>query len=255
VAGYMWNGTDYDLAVYRYNADGSPDTTFSGDGMGKLNFGDGRQDFASDLVIQTDGKIVIAGYTGDASFSNNNFAIARLNANGTADLTFSGDGRQTTNFNGDDFAYGLALQPNGKIVVVGQKNIDLVQKFAIARYNADGNLDTSFNGAGVGRKEFLATPGAVASRARDVIVQTDGKIVVFGFNYASGNGDFALVRLNSGGGFDNTFSDDGKVTVDFGGYDFGLALARQPSDGKYVVGGFTNGGEGGVDFALARVLP
>ena len=251
VTGYMWNGTDYDFAVHRYNANGSLDTTFSGDGSVRFGFGAGRQEGANDVVIQSDGKIVVSGFSGDVNYANNNFTIARLNAGGSLDTTFSGDGRVTTNFGGDDYAYGMALQPDGKIVVVGGKGTATLFYFAVARYNTDGSLDATFNGTG--RKVFSLTAG-VNSSAADVFVQADGKIVIVGTAGNSGSSNFALVRLNSAGGVDTTFSGDGKVTVDFGGDDNGFALAIQSSDGKYVLGGYMDDGSQ-RDFALARVLP
>jgi len=253
VAGYAWNGTDSDFAVYRYNANGSLDTSFSanGDGVAVGGFGAGRQDWAYDLVLQSDGKIVIAGATCDASSCN--FAIVRLNSNGTGDTAFSGDGRQTTNFGGNDIAYGLALGPNGKIVVVGYKGTSSSSYFAIVRYNVNGSLDTTFSGTG--KKAFSIIPGGQSS-ANDIIVQSNGNIVVLGSTDNGGAYDFALVRLKSGGGFDTTFSGDGKAYVSWGAAsnDLGYAIALQPSDGKYVLGG-TSGAPGQTDFALARVLP
>ena len=250
-AGYMWNGTDYDFAVYRYLSDGSLDSTFSGDGMARFGLGAARQDLASGLAIQTDGKIVVAGYTGDVEYANNNFAVARLNQNGSLDTTFSGDGRQITNMGGDDYAYAVALQADGKIVVVGEKDIPGISYFALTRYNTNGSLDTTFNTTG--RKAFSIVAG-VDSVAVAVRVQEDGKIVVAGRSGEADFADFAMVRLNSNGGFDTTFSGNGKVTVDFGGDDYGRALALQPSDGKYVIGGFTHDGTQ-RDFAVARILP
>jgi uncharacterized delta-60 repeat protein len=90
--------------------------------------------------------------------------------------------------------------------------------------------------------------------AADVLIQPDGKLVVMGAASNGTDNDFALVRLNSGGGFDTTFSGDGKVIVDFGGDDNGSAIALQPSDGKYVLAGQTHDGTQ-RDFAVARVLP
>ena len=251
VAGYMWNGTDYDFAVYRYLSSGSLDTTFSGDGMVNIGFGAGKQDTATDLVIQSDGKIVVTGYTGDANYANNNFAVARLNAGGSLDTTFSGDGKQTTNFGADESARGIAIQPDGRIVLAGIKGTGTLSSVALARFNIDGSLDTTFNGTG--RKVFGFS--GFDSWAADVLVQSDGKILTIGSDTLSLLGDFALVRLNSNGSFDTTFSGDGKVRVDFGDNDFGIALAIQPSDGKYVLGGVTNVGAQNNDFALARVLP
>ena len=251
VAGYMWNGTDYDFVVYRYLSSGSLDTTFSGDGMVNIGFGTGRQDFGRDLVIQSDGKIVVTGYTGDANYANNNFAVARLNAGGSLDNTFSGDGKQTTNFGADESARGIAIQPDGRIVLAGIKGTGTLSSVALARFNIDGSLDTTFNGTG--KKVFSVIPG-VSSWANDLLVQSDGKIVALGGADNGGSLDFALVRLNSSGSFDTTFSGDGKVTVDFGSSENGRALVVQPLDGKYVLGGIIDDGTQ-VDFALARVLP
>lgn len=251
VAGYMWTGTNYDFAVYRYLANGSLDPTFSGDGRARFGFGAGRQDFASGLVIQSNGKIVVSGYSGDAKAANNNFAVARLNANGSMDTTFSGDGRQVTNFGADDYGIAVALQPDGKIVVVGEKDTATLFAFAVARYNTNGSLDTTFNASG--RKVFSIVPG-VHSAAASVQIQADGKIVIAGSAGPEGAVDFALARLNSNGAFDTTFSGDGKTTVDFGGIDFSLDLALQPADGKYIIGGDTYDGTQ-TDFAVARLLP
>jgi len=252
MAGYAWNGTDREFAIYRYNTNGSLDTTFSGNGIAIGNFGLNRFDVTRDLAIQSDGKIIVVGNSSDENGDNFDFAIARLNPNGTADTTFSGDGRQLTNFGELDAVYSVALQPNGKIVVAGYRS-GAQSQFAIVRYNPNGSLDTSFNGTG--RKAFSITSG-FDSWAKDVIVQSDGKIVVLGDTLnASFGHDFALVRLNSGGGFDTSFSGDGKVIVDFGSVEWAYALARQPSDGRYVIGGTTNAGTQQSDFALARVLP
>lgn len=253
VVGYMWNGMDYDFAFYRYNTNGTLDKTFSGDGKAHGNFGSGRQDAATDVVIQSDGKIVAAGYTGDANHTNYNFAIARLTPNGLADASFSGDGRKTTNFGADDYGEALALQPDGKIVVVGRRSTPpYIFYFAMARYNTNGNLDTTFNGTG---KKVFGFPPGTNSSAEDVIVQSNGKIVVMGSaQHTGGTSEFALARLTPTGALDASFSGDGKSTIDFGGYEFGLALALRPSDGKYVLGGYTIGGSQ-TDFALARVLP
>jgi uncharacterized delta-60 repeat protein len=270
VAGWTWNGQNYDFAVYRYNATCPDDahcldTTFSGDGKLNIGFGAGRQDFANDLAIQdSDGKIVISGYTGDANRLNNNFAIARLNPNGTLDNSFGQllpngkrTGRRTTDFGADEYAYGFGGQIDGRIVLVGRKITATGNFFAIARYKQNGSLDTTFNGTG--KKAFSVGPGTGTwqSWASDVIVQpADNKIVVLGLtsDFAS-IFDIALVRLHPEGTFDTGFGEAGKVFIDFGGDDYAYNLTRQRLDGKYVLVGNTNAGIGGIDFALGRVLP
>jgi len=249
VAGYSWNGSNYDFAVYRYLSNGGLDKSFSGDGRVRIGFGAGRQDYASDLAIQSDGKIVVVGYTGSASFTNNNFAIARLNANGSLDNTFSGDGRQMTNMGADDYALSLALQSNGRIVVAGYKYTGALSYIALTRYMSNGSLDTTFNTSG--KRVFSVVPN-LDSQANSVVVQSDGKIVILGMTNNSSSYDFALVRLNGDGSFNNSFG-GAKVKVDFGGDDYGIGLAIQ-SDGKYVISGFTNDGNQ-RDFATARVNP
>ena len=254
VSGSVVIGGNYDFAIYRYLSNGSLDTTFSGDGMVRFGFGAGRHDLAEDLAFQnTDGKIVVIGHTSNSGFSAANFALARVNPNGTLDTTFSGDGRQITDFGTSDYGYSFSGLPDGRMMVVGQTVTGGNSSIAIARYKPDGSLDTTFNLTG--KKIFRVIPG-FDSFATDVVIQPDKKIVVLGSTLnSSGAFDFALVRLNPGGGLDTTFSGDGKAIIDFGGADYGFSLARQPSDGKYVLGGENNVSPAGVDFALARVLP
>lgn len=151
-----------------------------------------------------------------------------------------------------DYARGIALQQDCKIVVAGEKRTisPFFRSFDLARYNTDGTPDTTFNVVG---KRAFSVIAAANSYASDVIVQSDGKIVVLGVDFG-GFQDYALVRLNSGGGFDTTFSGDGKIFLDFFGGDFSLAVAIQPSDGKYVLGGYVDGFTQSI-FGLARVLP
>jgi uncharacterized delta-60 repeat protein len=249
IVGYMKNGSgDFDFAVYRLNPDGSQDGTFSADGRVTIGFGPGRQDTGRDLRLQG-GKIVVGGSTCAHDFSSCNFAVARLKSNGSLDTTFSGDGKQTTDFGANDQGYGLAVQADGKIVVAGVKMISSTNtQMALARYTTSGALDTTFGSAG--RK--VVTFGTRAA-ADGVLVQADGKIVVGGHGYNGTNFDFALLRLNPNGTADASFSGDGKATVNFGRHDQAMSLLRQ-GDGKYVLGGLTFGATPN-DFALARVLP
>jgi uncharacterized delta-60 repeat protein len=112
-----------------------------------------------------------------------------------------------------DYARGIALQQDCKIVVAGEKRTisPFFRSFDLARYNTDGTPDTTFNVVG---KRAFSVIAAANSYASDVIVQSDGKIVVLGVDFG-GFQDYALVRLNSGGGFDTTFSGDGKIFLDF----------------------------------------
>jgi uncharacterized delta-60 repeat protein len=242
-AGYTNSGSsgNYDFALARYNADGTLDTDFSSNGKLITDFG-GSDDYAYAVAIQPmDDKIVVAGYSNyNGSYD---FALARYNPDGSMDTTFNYDGMLTTDFGGSDGAYALALQPDGQIVVAGDSNAGSSSyNFAVARYNANGSLDTSFDRDGKRTTDFGGTDEAYA-----LAIQPgdngDMKIVAGGYS----GSDFALARYNPDGSLDTSFSSDGKLTTDLGGTDKAYALAIQPDDNKIVASGYS-----GTDFALAR---
>jgi uncharacterized delta-60 repeat protein len=195
VAGNSLNGSRSDFALTRYNSNGSLDTTFDGDGKVTTDFG-GGDDHAYSVAIQSDGKIVVAGFSGIGTSDFKDFALTRYNSNGSLDTTFDGDGKVTTDFgrNLEDHAYSVTIQRDGKIVVAGMsEHVRGGYDFALARYNANGSLDTSFDGDGtvtttIGIHNFGQNYGAFS-----VAIQSDGKIVVAG----DGPFDFALTRYNA----------------------------------------------------------
>lgn len=224
------------VALARYNADGSPDTSFGG-GDGQVSDdpapglpeegGDGRA-----LALQPDGRIVVGGQVGATRFD---FVVLRYQANGTLDTSFGGDGIERTDFGAYESVEGLAVQPDGRIVAAGGSS----GRFALARYLPSGTLDTGFDGDG-----RVLTPGGEAA---DVALQPgDGRIVVAGNN--GPGGDFAVVRHNPGGGQDTGFGTAGVATADFGGGDAARGVALQPDGGIVAAGG----GGPDNDFALAR---
>jgi len=226
VAGSAGSEENSNFAVARYNRDGSLDVNFGTGGTVTTDFG-GDLDFGSAVTLQKDGKIVVAGS------SDNDFAVARYNTDGSVDMSFGTGGKVTTDFGGDDNGTGVAIQKDGKIVVSGGSDND----FAVARYNTDGSLDATFGTGGLVITDF---GGSVFGRA--VVLQKDGKIVVAG----NSDGDFAVARYNADGSLDTAFGTEGLVTTDFGGDDQGTGVAIQ-KDGKIVVAGFTDN-----DFAIAR---
>jgi uncharacterized delta-60 repeat protein/uncharacterized repeat protein (TIGR01451 family) len=235
------SGND-DFALARYNSNGSLDTTFDGDGLVTTDFAGGL-DVAWGVAIQGDGKIVAAGLAVVSGAYD--FALARYNSDGSLDITFDGDGKVTTDF-GSDQAFAVAIQGDGKIVAAGGAFVSDNQDFAMARYNTDGSLDTTFDGDG---KVTTDLAGGF-DQANAVAIQGDGKIVAAGLANVSGAFDFAVARYNADGSLDTTFDGDGKVTTDLaGGTDQAFAVAIQ--GGKIVVtgGAVVSGGE---DFALAR---
>ena len=228
------------FALARYNADGSLDTSFSGDGRQTTVFGSFGEGGATGVALQGDGKIVVVGGSNFNGSHTRDFALARYNPNGSLDSSFSGDGTQTTSFEIVAGANGVAIQANGKIVAVGT-DFD-GGAFALARYNADGSLDTNFSGDGKQTTDF----GDFDS-ANGVAIQGDGKIVAVGFSGASD--DFALARYNADGSLDTSFSGDGRQTTDFGGSDGASDVALQ---GAKVIAVGSTGAAASSDFALAR---
>ena len=179
-----------DFALARYNPNGSPDTSFSGDGKQTTDFG-GFSDRATDVALQTNGKMVAVGG------NNVGFALARYNPGGSLDPTFSGDGKQTTDFGASAAGDGVALQGDGKIVAVGRGPGVNGYAFALARYNPNGSLDPSFSGDGKQATDFgfLNQVGG----ARGVALQGDGKIVAVGVGAGpSQTDDFAIARYLGG---------------------------------------------------------
>jgi len=253
VAGYAGtnpNNTsgDHDFAILRWDTNGDLDTDFSSDGKRFVTFENSRNDYGTSAALQSDGKIVLAGYSKNAS-GNWDIAIARLNTDGTLDTDFATDGKVTTDVNGGDVIQGMAIQSDGKIVVVGTVNYgDTSSDFLIARYTTAGALDASFDSDGV---QTVNISGE--DRGLSVKLQTDGKIVAVGM---SGHGvarDFALVRLNTNGSLDTSFDSDGIVTTDFGSTTDAARDLVIESDGKIVAVGQMHDGNDD-DFAVARYM-
>ncbi|WP_369263366.1 calcium-binding protein [Streptomyces sp. R35] len=234
------------FALARYNpVDGSLDSGFDGDGKVTTAFAGGAAT-AFDVALQSDGKIVAAGRAGyNYPAYDSDFAVARYNADGSLDSGFDGDGRTTTAFARVDVIGGVAVQPDGKIVVTGTSDFD----FALARYNPNGTLDSGFDGDGKVTTDFGS---GTLDGSSDLALQSDGKIVAAGISLS----DFAVARYNVDGSLDSGFGVGGKVTtdVDSGYYDVANAVALQ-SDGKIVLSGNTGDDRGLVRYQVAGTPP
>lgn len=249
VAGYSDNGSQDVFAITRYNTNGSLDITFDGDGIVNTPIGTSGNR-AHSVVIQSDGKIVAAGYA-FISGTSNDFALARYNTNGSLDTSFDVDGKVTTAFgtSTNDRAFSIAIQNDGKILVAGY-NTDIIstqRDFAITRYNINGSIDTAFSNDG---KVSLSIASG-GDECRSVMIQNDGKIVVVGFSFDFTTRVFAAVRFNTNGSLDNSFDNDGIVTTSIGSNDDAGYAAALQSDGKIVVTGYTYA-VAKYDFALVR---
>jgi uncharacterized delta-60 repeat protein len=234
------------FALARYTPKGSLDPNFGTGGKTITDWGLGEVGPGT-LALQADGKIVVVG----TAASKGDFALARYTKTGLLDPSFGKGGKVTTDLGSDDNGTAIAIQPDGKIVVVGDSfpHSDGVH-LALARYTINGSLDRGFGNGG----KVTTRPSPVYTRGMAIL--SDGKIIVAGstgapFIATFAPGDFVVARYTTTGLLDHSFGRAGRSTANFGGNDAGSALAVQP-DGKIVVGGI-----GGVadDFALARFTP
>ena len=232
---------------------GALDPSFGVGGAVVTNVGIGGS--AAAVAVQGDGKIVSAGTTGLIP----DFAVSRLNPDGTADTTFGGNGHQLYDFGGKDFATAVAVQADGKIVVAGFTNAKNVNDFAVLRLLPDGTPDTGFGPNGNGK---LTVDFSADDRAWAVAIRPDGRIVVGG-SWDGGQSDFAVVQLTPAGALDPTFGGgfygpgSGKTNVTFGasqfvGKDYMRGLALQP-DGQIVAVGYTDQGGVKYNFGITRI--
>jgi uncharacterized delta-60 repeat protein len=232
--------SDVDFAVWRFNADGTPDDTFNLLGFNVVDFGDGN-DYGRAVIVQPDGKVIIAGYASDGK--SNVFALARLNSNGTLDTSFGEQGRVRTGLGpGIVRVSAAAEQPDGKIVVVGRLDDDIVA----VRYLPEGILDNGFGRNGIARFDFDGNQFASA-----IAILPNGDLALAGF----ADHDFGLLVVHEDGrpcttscGLPATYP---ILTADFGGDETAHDLAVQP-DGKIVIAGSDRGLSADSDIYLIR---
>ncbi|MCP4333919.1 MAG: hypothetical protein GY785_14775, partial [Gammaproteobacteria bacterium] len=221
--------TDNDIALVRYNSDGTLDTGY-GTGGKVISDLSGNDDKAFTAALQADGKIVVAGYSNNGA--DNDFMLARYDTDGSLDTSFGGgDGFTTTAIgSGGDIAWSLALQADGKIVLAGQSSNGSNDDFAYARYNSDGTLDTTFDSVPLNTLD--GTPGFLEDGAA-VVLDADVEIrdaELDALNSGNGNYDGASVTLvrNGGASAEDVFSATG-------------TLAALTDSGNLVVGATTIG--------------
>ncbi len=238
-----------DVALARYNSDGSLDDSFGNDGRVITSIGT-VSDGAYSVAMQSDGKVVIAGYSNNeiAGVANKDFLVARYDSDGSLDTSFDTDGIATTPIgSGDEVARSVTVQADGKIVVAGSSKDGSNDDFALVRYNADGSLDTSFGVGGI-----VTTPiSGNNDSAYSVALQTDGKIIAGGYNYNGSGNDFVLVRYNDDGSLDGSFGAAGTVATAIGGGFGGVNSIALQADGKIVAAGSAYN-DNYYDFSLAR---
>lgn len=232
------------IGLVRYNPDGSLDSTFSGDGKLLTNFTAGAE-FALDVVLQADEKIVVAGGIGG---QGGRCGIVRYNPDGSLDTTFSRDGRQAINFTpGWDSCYKALIQPDGKIVAGGVA-AGQGTRATLLRLNAGGSLDSTFSGDGKLARNFTSR----TDYFEELALQADGRIVAVGTADWDRAGSRVLVtRFNTDGSLETGFSGDGIILANFAtSFDGAFAVAVQPADQAIVVGG-----QASESMTVLRYLP
>jgi uncharacterized delta-60 repeat protein len=238
------SGSTLVFAVARYNGtNGSLDASFGSGGKTTISFGNKPQNQDAEaraLAIQSDGKILVAGFAGGG-------ALARLNSNGSLDTSF-GSGGKVTNSAGDS-TEGLAIQSDGKILFGGAISIHRNgNDFAIIRYNANGTVDSSFGNAGTATADFASSDDRISA----IEIDANNNVVAIGSSATGGfvTRNFAVARFTPTGQLDYTFGNGGKITTDiFGNWDDSFAGTIQ-SGGKIVAAGF---GYNGVQYYFTLV--
>lgn len=249
-AGFSLIGGVSDSILARYNNDGSLDNSFGTGGTIQTDFW--VNDGALSVLVDANGKIVVVGVTRD--FGSEDFALVRYNQDGSLDTGFGTNGHVVTDFGADEIARSIKIDVSGRIVVLGtyHDTRNVTHEMALARYNSDGSIDSSFGTNG----KLTSTFGAAFINASDVVIDKFGKIVVAG----SIGDDFTVARFNVDGSLDTSFDLDGKQVTSLGGVanhgGFVGGVIIDSRDRIIVVGSYydprttTN-----LDLAIVRYLP
>ncbi|MCX7788451.1 MAG: hypothetical protein N2442_12240, partial [Spirochaetes bacterium] len=231
------------FALVRYNEDGSLDTSFGIGGIVTTQIGNTAG--ANGIAVQSDGKIILAGYAFmDSALT---FTLARYNPNGSLDSTFGTGGKVTNKIGNYSIANGVKVQTDGKIIVVGSQKINNYTDFSIVRYKENGVLDTTFGNGGI----VLTSLCPSNDSASCVANLSDGNILVGGYLKNGSSYDFALIRYKQDGSIDMSFGQEGKVITSIQTGDDRANKILIQSDGKIILVGYSSG----TDFALARYNP
>lgn len=244
VCGQSFNGGNTDFAVTRYNPDGSLDPSFGLGGI--ITTPVGANESGQQAILQPDGKILVTGFT---TLATQDFAIIRYHPNGNLDASFGAGGITTVPVGtGNDAAFSVAIQPDGKVVIAGGTTGPTTGDFAVIRLDSSGVLDPTFDLDGI-----VSTDIGGQDIGRFVAIQNDGRIVVTGWGGTGTNIDIITVRYMNNGALDPTWDGDGiAITPVFGANDQAFSLAIQPDD-KILVSGLTYNGSDS-DIVVVRYL-
>lgn len=200
------------------------------------------------LSVQSDNKIIIAGWAYTDEETPSDISISRIFENGELDTAFNSTGLFSIGNSTWEDAYTSTIQTDGKILVAGRFYNGRSWDFLLIRFNEDGSLDTTFAQKGYTTKDF-----GKDDRAFSVDLQSDGKILLCGF-VERFNWDFAIARFNTDGSIDTTFGEKGSTILNIGSYNDVAFSIKAQQDGKIIVCGWTYI-FGSWDFALVRLNP
>lgn len=230
--------------VARLLPDGTLDSTFGGDGI--VTTVTGTRGAAYSVAIQSDSLIIAGGYSKNASETYVDFTLVRYKPNGSIDSSFNLDGIVKTDFFGyDDKINALVITKSNKILAAGYASFmgGTENRFALAKYNINGALDINFSSNGKADYAF----DTYDDKAYAILIQPDDKIILGGHGVTAA----VLMRVNSGGELDSTFSDDGRKHFWWGAGDNEIhGMALQP-DGKILTAGFCQPSQSA--FSVARI--
>jgi len=242
VMGVSYDGKKHHILVLRFNSDGTRDNAFGVGGAFMYGEKGKGNNYGSGVALQPDGKIIVVG---DSYYDKSReVLVLRCNSDGSLDSTFGKGGVVTYRSQikeNKDLSFGVKLQSNARIVVVGATHNGKNYEPMILRYNSDGSLDSSFGKGGVVTYKGLSDADVWG---RGVAIQPDGRIVMVGVSYKTKKCDVLTVRYNADGSLDKGFGEGGVVPSSFppGGREWGRSIAIQP-DGKIIVAGNTRLGE------------
>jgi len=237
IGGRSYVTDHFEFAAARLDADGTPDPSFGTGGQSLVRV---NHDFGYAIAVQPDGKILLGGDTWNFG-RRDDWAYVRLEPTGALDATFGTAGQVLMDFgNAFDTGRAMAVQPDGKIVIVGTASYDTTgSDFAVVRLEPTGALDATFGSAGQTRTDFEGGADHSAYYHRGMSLLGDGRILVAGAaTTGSGLLDFALVRYQSDGTLDPSFGIDGRVTTDFAGEADEAASMTVLTDGSILLAGF-----------------
>lgn len=241
VVGRGQTDTDLDFMIYKFEADGDDDLSFSGNGNLFTHFGVG-DDGAYSAAVQLDGKLVVAGEADTGA--TDDIAVARYLSNGDPDGSFSGTGSMTFPVGSiRDIASDLAIAPDGKIAIAGSASTGDGSAFVAARLTSNGELDPTFDGDG--KASFKV---GTSADPRRMVLRRDGKILISGAIVQDGVTRGGFVQFNADGSVDLSFGAGGYVTT-LVGANTTFAGAAQAPDGKILATG-----QSAADTVVARYI-